>query len=473
MNTQFLADLGRLPGRVRAYVWDEHIERRGALVATSVKAVRLFWAVIRDLRSGEPSLQAMSLVYTTILSIVPLLAVSFSVLKGFGVHEKLANQMMRFLVPFGEEGIDIGMRIIDFVENVQVGVLGSLGLAFLLYTVISLMHKVESAFNHTWHVSQNRPFAQRFSGYLTVVIIGPVLVFSSMGITATLMSTEMVASITAIEPFGTVIGWAGALLPFALVVGAFTFIYVFMPNTRVRLVSAFAGALVAGALWHLASWAFASFVVKSTQTAAIYAAFAGLIFFMLWLYVAWLILLIGASVAYYHQNPDQTTAEKGHPTLSARMAERIALALLAEVANRFRDGEAPLSTSDLAERLAVPPGIADKVLQVLRTGGFLITVDPGLSQWMPTRPLDRIALDEVLACMRAAGEETGLAAGRVVLTDPVARTAATAETRGSMALRGCTAGDLLDRRPAQGDTPPETNVARLRDIDAASGDGPA
>jgi len=240
----------------------------------------------------------MTLVYTTILSLVPLLAIGFSVLKGFGVHEQLETALTQALLPLGDKGAEIGGRIVEFVDNVKVGVLGSVGLALLIYTVISLMQKIEGAFNFIWHVSQERPLAQRFSNYLSVILIGPVLVFSSLGVSASLQSTDLIKTLTAIEPFGSLINFAGTMLPFALVVGAFTFIYVFMPNTRVKLTSAFAGAFVAGLMWNMACVFFAKFGVSSAQYTAIYSAFAALIIFMLWLYIGWLVLLAGARAAY-------------------------------------------------------------------------------------------------------------------------------------------------------------------------------
>jgi membrane protein len=471
MQDKFLSELHDLPRAIRDRVWADDLARKGFWVSFGIRTVRMVWAVIRDLRSGDPSLRAMSLVYTTILSIVPLLAVSFSVLKGFGVHEELETTMMRSLLPLGEQGVEIGIRIIEFVENVKVGVLGSLGLAFLLFTVISLMQKIERAFNRTWRVSQDRPFAQRFSGYLSVVIVGPVLVFSSMGITATLMSTDIVASITAIEPFGTVMGWASTLLPFALVVGAFTFIYVFMPNTNIHPVSAFTGSLVASALWHLAGWVFASFVVSSAQTAAIYSAFAGLIVFMLWLHVSWLVLLIGASVAYYHQNPDQTAAGDGDKPLSPRMAERISLALLSEVASAFQTGDGHPTTNELIDRLHIPAGVAQELLQSLQESGFILPVGTPPTQWMPARPLEQIALEDVIATVRASGETTRLSIQSAHLPAAVSRIAALTETQGSVSLAGKSLNDLLPDKPAQpgGKAPgSDAKIARLRD--AASGE---
>ncbi len=154
--------------------------------------LRIGYVVVRDLGDGMLTLRAMSLVYTTILSMVPLLAISFSVLKGFGVHNQIEPFLRNVLAPLGEQGLEISTRIIEFVENVQVGVLGFVGFILLFYTVVSLMQKIERAFNFTWHITQSRSFAQRFRDYLSVVVVGPVLVFASIGISGSLMSTSVV-----------------------------------------------------------------------------------------------------------------------------------------------------------------------------------------------------------------------------------------------------------------------------------------
>jgi membrane protein len=145
-----------------------------------LRTLRLLLALVRDISEGELTLRAMSLVYTTLLSLVPLLAVSFSVLKAFGVHNQIEPMLMQFLAPFGPKGREIAFKIVEFVENMKVGILGAVGLALLLYTVVGLIQKIENAFNFTWHVKQSRSLPQRFSGYLSVIIIGPVLVFSAL-----------------------------------------------------------------------------------------------------------------------------------------------------------------------------------------------------------------------------------------------------------------------------------------------------
>jgi len=238
-------NVNRLWETAREEVWETDLKSLPRWRRAGVLSFRIIWKVASDLHAGQLNLRAMSLVYTTILSLVPLLAISFSVLKGFGVHEQLYDLSSQLLEPLGEQGKEIGDRIFGFVENVKVGVLGSVGLVLLIYTVISLIQKIEFSFNFIWKVSQTRPLARRFSDYLSVVLVGPVLVFSAIGVKASLMNNSMVQSLQSIEPFGTLLQFISSLLPIALVIGAFTFIYVFMPNTRVKLTSALVGALAA------------------------------------------------------------------------------------------------------------------------------------------------------------------------------------------------------------------------------------
>ena len=211
--------------------------------ATPVFVMRIITAVTIDLRRGLVSMRAMSLVYTTLLSLVPLLALSFSILKGFGYHNQLAPTLLELFAALGEKGPEVTAQVIGFVENVNVGVLGALGLGFLVLTVVSLMQKIERAFNFSWRITHNRPLAQRFTSYITVIVIGAVLVFSAVGIMASLVAAPMIGELTAIEPVGKLVAVAARLVPFVLIVVAFTFLYVFLPNTRVRIMPALAGGV--------------------------------------------------------------------------------------------------------------------------------------------------------------------------------------------------------------------------------------
>ena len=367
-----------------------------------IDAIRIHLAIARDLAEGQLTLRAMSLVYTTILSLVPLLAISFSVLKGFGVHNQIEPLLLNLLAPLGEKGIEISARIIAFVENVEVGVLGIVGIALLFYTVVSLMQKIERAFNFIWHVTRERSFVQRFRDYLSVIVIGPVLVFSSLGITASVMSTTLVREVAAIEPIGAVIGIGATLVPYLLIAAAFSFIYVFIPNTRVSARSALVGGLIAGLLWHVLGWGFASFVASSANYAAIYSTFATLILFMIWLYLGWLIMLIGGSISFYHQHPEYIATPRGLLRLGTRYKEKLALSAARAVAESFYRGTGPLRGEDLARRLGAPGEAVDIVLDALEADGLVSRTDSEPPSFLPGRPPETTSILDILLAVRAA-----------------------------------------------------------------------
>src|SRR5512146_1497972 len=402
-------------------VWRSPIEGRPRGQAWLLRLTRLAIVLVRDLAQGQLTLRAMGLVYTTLLSLVPLLALSFSVLKAFGVYNQIRPMLLRFLDPLGEKGVEITERIIQFIENINVGVLGSVGLALLLYTAVSLAQKIEEAFNFIWHVSRARGIGERFSRYLSALMVGPLLVFSAMGITATAASLGVVRDVLQVQAIGWLALQAGHLLPYVLVIGAFTFAYTFMPNTRVRIGPALAGGVVGGILWQSAGWAFALFAASSTRYAAIYSSFAILILFMLWLYLSWLILLFGAAVSFSVQHPEHLVAKAGEPRLSNRMRERLALVVMSLIARRHLDGAAPLSADELAQTLRMPMHAVDAVLDALRAGGILACTGDQPPGWLPVRDLESASAKELLDAVRAAGEDRYLSVEALPAPAPVER----------------------------------------------------
>jgi membrane protein len=376
--------------------------------ALAVKTLRLLYVAARDFSEGQINLRAMSLVYTSLLSLVPLLAVSFSVLKAFGVHNQIEPFLLNLMAPLGEKGVEITGRVIGFVENIKVGVLGSIGLALLIYTVIELLRKIEAAINSIWKISRPRSFARRFSDYMSVILIGPVLIFSAIGLTATVMSTSVVQALLRIEPFGSAFYIGSKLMPYVLVCLGFTFVYIFVPSIKVRFRSALAGGVFAGVLWQSVGWAFAKFVVTSTKYIAIYSGFAILIFFMIWLYINWLILLLGATVSFYHQYPQFLQVKKETLLLSNRLRERLAFIIMYLVGWRFHWGKPPLTLNSLVERLALPIEAVQEVLGELEKKSLLVESGSEPPEYLPARDIDMIKLHDILHSVRTAEEDGGM-----------------------------------------------------------------
>src|SRR5919106_5331153 len=263
-------------------------------------------------RDDVLSLQAMSLTYSTLLSLVPFLAVMFSVLKAFEVQNALEPFLAQLLQPLGGESSQITNRIIGFVENIRVGILGAAGLGLLFYTVVTLVAKIEDALNQIWRLPRSRSWGQRITAYLSVVLVGPVMVFTALTLTASAQSYWLVERLFEIGFVSYIFTLTTSVMPFLLLCATFTFLYKLIPYTKVRLTSALVGGAAAGLLWQLVGIGFAAFVANSAKYAAIYSSFAIMIVFLIWLYAGWLIFLVGAEIAYFHQHPYAFVREALH-----------------------------------------------------------------------------------------------------------------------------------------------------------------
>jgi membrane protein len=429
-------------------VWGSHFDALPKGRAIVVRLSRLVLVLARDLAQGQLTLWSMSLVYTTLLSIVPLLALSFSVLKAFGVYNQVQPMLLTFLEPLGEKGIEITNRIISFIQNMNVGVLGSVGLALLLYTAVSLVQKIEAAFNFIWHVRRARGVGERFSRYLSALLVGPILLFAALGMTAAVTSSEFIREFFDVRAFEWLIAQSSRVMPYLLVIGAFTFVYLFMPNTKVRIGPALVGGIVGGILWQSAGWGFALFAAGSTKYAAIYSSFAILILFMLWLYLSWLILLFGASVAFYVQHPEYCVQESGEPRLSNRMRERLALIVMSRIARRHLDGGRPWTADALAQSLRVPMRAVELVLGGLDSGGVVVQTGEEPRGYVPARDLETVSAKHLLDLVRLAGEDRFLSLAALPAPEPVEEMLQRVDAATEAALANMTLKDLAEGRPA-------------------------
>ena len=388
-------------------LWEIDLGSLNRYKSLVIKTLRLLNVAVHEFTEGHLTLRAMSLVYTTLLSIVPLLAISFSVLKAFGVHNELVEPFLnKALEPLGPKGAELTSTIIGFVENMKVGVLGSLGIGLLIYTVVSVIQKVENSFNAIWRIKKTRSLARRFSDYVSVMLIGPVLIFSALGLTASFMSNTIVQKVLSIEPFGSFFYFAAGKAPYLLVCAAFTFLYMFIPNTKVQFKAALIGGLVAGFLWETAGWAFASFAVSSTKYAAIYSGFAILLMFMIWMYLSWLILLVGAQITFYLQHPHFLTSRKDIFSLSSRLREKLAFSIMYYIGSSHYHHKKLFTFDSLVEHLKLPAEPVHDVIDMLEHHELILETADDPPAYVPARDIETIPLIELLNSVRMADKDS-------------------------------------------------------------------
>jgi len=387
----------------QSWLWSKKVKDVPFYVKICRAFIQVLTAIINDIKKGQLSLRAMSLVYTTIISIVPLIAISFSVLKGLGAHNQIKPFLLSTLDPLGEKKIEITDKIISFVDNIQVGVLGALGIAILLYTVIGLMQKIESAFNFVWGVEKSRNLTKRFNDYLSLLFVGPILIFLSTAMASSVKSNYFIEKINSINGLEFVIPLFGIIIPYLILSVAFTFMYSFIPNTKVNIKAAFIGGLMTALLWKVMGWAFTNFVATSTNHTLIYSAFATVIVFMVWIYLVWLVLLIGASISYYIQYPQHRSGRNNVASLPPAIKESLAIEVMVKIGKGFYQDKPLSSVNALAKDCKFSTQAIQEVVNDLAKNELLV-VEKKTGAMIPKRPVEHISYYDIINSVRISSK---------------------------------------------------------------------
>ena len=401
--------------------------RPGALGRT-LRILQYPYAVVRDLSRGEINLRAMGLVYTTLLSLIPLLAFSFAILKIFGGHRDLQPIVYEFFRPVGEAAAaELTDRVMQFASHVSSGLVGSVGLALLAWTLVGTIKKVEDSFNFVWHVDHPRSFARRLAEYTSLLIAGPILLVGFLGLTHTALGSAPVQEVVSLPLLHRLRGASIALAPYAMVTAFFTALYMMVPNTRVQWRAALTGALVGGVLWAAVGKMFTAFVVAA----------------LLWTYFGWLILLAGAQLSFYVQNPAYLRLGLQQLRLSSVELEQLALKLMYFVGRTHVAGGRLWSVNRLANELGLPGIAVAQMVTALERAGLLIVTDD--DELVPVRDTGGIGVNEILDIAR--NQSSGHLAPRYVPVPPVDRVLASVEEARRSRCGELTLRDLIDEVP--------------------------
>jgi membrane protein len=354
----------------RHWLFGERSQRDGNL-GRLLRAARYPYALLRDLARGQINLHAMGLVYASLLSIIPLVALSLGVLKALGAEEALRPLIHEFLKPMGRAADPFTDHVMTFARGVHGGLVGSLGLGVLIWTLLGTMRKVEDGFNFVWHVDVPRSFARRSAEYITLLLGLPMVLAALTTFWRMASSSTPVRMIETVPLAELLQGWSLRLAPYLLLCALMTALYVVIPNTHVRLRPALYGGVTAGIIWALVGRFFTLFVLYSARLTLVYAGFAIMIAALLWTYFSWITLLLGAQLSFYVQNPGFLLEGQREPRLSSTELERLALGIMYLVAQRAVAGGPPLTIEALSLALEFPGGAVTRTGDALIAAGYL------------------------------------------------------------------------------------------------------
>jgi membrane protein len=381
-------------------IWILDYTQRSPLKAFWLRHLRIGILVTRRFIQNRAGMRASALVYATLLSLVPFLAVVFSLLKGFGYHNELEPLLTRFLYPLGEQAIQVIVpTIMNFVENARAAAVGGIGFLVFLISSLSVIKNLERAFNDIWKVEKKR----RVYAHLFGILLIPLAIFIILTVAASLRNYALVEMLIRV-PITRFLVSKGA--PLILTWFIFLFFLHIIPNTKVRLLSSLYGAILAGCLWQLLNFAFASFFVgfynKGTM-AAVYASFVVLPIFLIWLYFSWMIVFLGAEMTYVHQNLHKITWETQSENVSWRLKETATLKTILFIGHKFFHGQKAPTQRELAEYLNVPEYTLSRMLSLLPALGLVNVIGRKEPRYVPAKSLEAMSLLETMEKLRAYG----------------------------------------------------------------------
>ncbi|MDZ4771628.1 MAG: YihY/virulence factor BrkB family protein [Planctomycetota bacterium] len=406
-------------GRVlRFFEKDAWSHERVASGNVFFRAARILYLAGRGFLIDNCLFRASALTYITVLSLVPLLAFSFSVAKGFGFYADLLRGTINpfldrtFGAASGEADIlttqpaapeirSAIARILEFVDKTDVSALGFFGLALLLFTVLKLLSTIERSFNDIWGVQRSRTLVRKVSDYLAMVVVTPIILFIAAGLTTAAQNSAAVEGLAHEFGLGGAVRVVLSLMPFLALFFGFTFIYMAMPNTKTKFRSALIGGLVAGTLWQITLIVHLKFQIGIANYNAIYSSFAAFPIFLVWINISWVIVLLGAEISFAHQSEPAYAHVEQSELADHAFKERLGLRALTRIGSAFLEGRPPLSASALALEMAAPQRVLEEVLYVFVDHGLLAVTNEGEEHaFLPAKDLDSITVKSVIDALK-------------------------------------------------------------------------
>lgn len=388
-------------------IWDQRLEELSTRRVWAYQTARIAYCTVKGAVLGDSiQVRAAALTYFTVLSLVPLLAFAFALLKGFGAYDLLIEETIRpYVLRFlsGNEALSTAFeQILGFVEGTGVTSLGFIGLLTLLYAATRLLRNIEGALNELWSVSTGREALQQLRDYVAIIVVTPLCLMAAVGLTATTQALELFRA--AGETLGIsnlleqVMGFFGPLVVIFL---GLLFLYKVMPYTNVRFVSAVAGAAIGALLWYAVLLVHVRFQVGVARYNALYSSFGAIPIFLAWLQVSWLVVLIGAQIASTHQNSRSIAQRRRIANFDGAEREVLGLSAVLQIAHAFQACQGAKSQRELSDAIGLPEPLVGELMERLVKADILTrSGEPSDRRYVLIRPPERVRVKDVLGALR-------------------------------------------------------------------------
>ena len=381
-------------------IWEIELHSLSRLKRLGINFVRVVFLVLKGFQDNECPLHASSLTYISLMAIVPILALALAILRGLGAGDWAEQRIIQSIAVMPDQFQNFVVNLFTYVKNTNFATLGGIGLLLLLWVVVQVLGRVEMSFNRVWGVTLHRRMLRKFSDYLSIVMVVPILMVAATTINATLSNLALVQLLQ--ERFGYarfLYSWFLSFLPLLATWTAFVFLYKLMPNTRVLTMPAVVSGIIGGSLWVGWQGLYIELQIGISRYNAIYGTLASVPIFLFWLYISWWIILLGAEIGFALQNYSTYKMEQKAHEASTHSRIMLALAIMSHAAQSMMINVPKFEINTYAHIHRVPVRLLQEVVEALVKANLLADVSDGEGRYVLLKVPDSIRVKDIISVM--------------------------------------------------------------------------
>jgi len=396
--------------RINDAIWHTPLSEISKGKTFVIKQLRIIMIAAKGFSNDKVQLRASALTYYSLLSVIPVVAIAFAIAKGFGLDQNLEELITKEFASHQEVLNWLLQSARTALDQTRGGYLAGIGMVILFWSVMALLNHIENSFNHIWQIRSSRPWYRKFTDYLTIMLIAPVFIILSGSITVFVSTylTEFISKAAILEYFKPLVTLLVKIAPYLLTWIALTVLFMIMPNTKVKLGPAMISGIIAGTAVQILQWVYIDLQFGITKLSAIYGSFAAIPLFILWLQYTWLIILLGAELAFANQNISNYEFESEALNVSHFQKRALIMMIMHMIISKFAVGERPISAENIATQLKIPVRLVREILQDLSNVNLVSVLHENERkerQYQPALDINKLSVTYVFSKIDRHGNE--------------------------------------------------------------------
>jgi membrane protein len=390
------------------FIWHTSLSELSRRKLWVIKQLRIVVLAARGFSNDKVQLRASALTFYSLLSVIPVAAIAFSIAKGFGLDQNLEQLIIEKFQSQQDVLNWLLKQSRNALEETSAGYIAGVGIIILFWSVMSLLERIENSFNHIWQISTSRPWYRKFTDYLTIMLIAPVFLVLSSSVTVFINTqlTDYMSTAPILDFFKPIISFLVQFLPYFLSWITLTVLFIIMPYTKVKFGSAVVAGIIAGTILQFLFWIYIDLQFGISKLSTIYGSFAAIPLFIIWLQSSWLIVLLGAEISFANQNVSRYEFESEALNVSNHQKRALTLLIMHLIINNFANGEKPLNSEAIALKLKIPVRLVRDIIQDLNSVNLVSMVNVGEDKqrfYQPAMDIYSITVSLVLSRLDTKG----------------------------------------------------------------------